>query len=147
MPYSDYLKTAHWKKTRQHILTKRKGRCMMCRSAYRLQVHHRRYKDKLGNILFRESDHELYLLCDSCHATWHNYHGYYVMKMKHIQRVKTLLSLGATRTDAIKIVVNGLLYRSIINAYKTRMKIKRTDRLPHERVLTTKPDDRASVSP
>jgi len=66
MPYQDYLKTDHWKKTRKVAVEAAGGRCQICNNAGRLDVHHRTY-ERRGS----EEPADLIALCNSCHATFH----------------------------------------------------------------------------
>ena len=121
MAYLDYLRTQHWQDTRKRILTKREGKCMICTSDKNIHIHHRRYKDKQGNILFREADYELYTLCGSCHTNWHNvFSTKKKMGIAHIQRIKRLLSMGVSKKMAFKLMEDGELYRKLINLYKDK---------------------------
>jgi hypothetical protein len=66
MPYSKYLSSLHWRKTRQQTKRKHGFKCQKCGSFDRLTVHHKTYKH-LGN----ERSWELQLLCGRCHKGAH----------------------------------------------------------------------------
>src|SRR5664279_1632542 len=44
MPYSEYLKTPHWKKTSQQALERARYRCQVCNTKENLNVHHNTYE-------------------------------------------------------------------------------------------------------
>lgn len=64
--YEEYLLSDHWKHTRQAAIERAGWRCMLCDSAYNLQVHHRNY-DRLGE----ELPTDLLVLCAGCHKKHH----------------------------------------------------------------------------
>lgn len=64
--YAIYIRSECWKRTRQRILQRAKGRCESCGTRARLQVHHLNY-DNLGN----ESPEDLQALCGTCHEKTH----------------------------------------------------------------------------
>jgi hypothetical protein len=66
MPYRDYLKTPHWRQTRQRALERADRRCQLCNSPDNLQVHHRTY-ERRGS----ERDDDLTVLCADCHTKFH----------------------------------------------------------------------------
>lgn len=68
MAYDEYLRTGHWARTRQEVLERAGNACQTCSSTRRLQVHHRTY-DRRGN----ELPEDLTVLCDDCHATFHEH--------------------------------------------------------------------------
>lgn len=67
MEYSEYLKTNHWKKTRERQLRFAERRCQLCNSNFKLHVHHRSYEN-LGH----EKRSDLVVLCESCHTRFHD---------------------------------------------------------------------------
>lgn len=66
MPYRDYLKTPHWKATRQRALERADRRCQLCNSTDHLEVHHRTY-ERRGC----ERADDLTVLCARCHSKFH----------------------------------------------------------------------------
>lgn len=66
LAYADYLKTAHWRKTRNSALTRAGWKCGRCQSNVGLQVHHLSY-ERVGE----ERDADLEVLCKSCHEGLH----------------------------------------------------------------------------
>lgn len=64
--YLAYLETEHWQKTRASALERAGGRCQLCNTNRRLQVHHRTY-ERLGS----ELPGDLTVLCRRCHARHH----------------------------------------------------------------------------
>lgn len=69
MPYADYLKTDHWKETRQGALKRAGYRCQLCNAKGALHVHHRTYERRGSEIAG-----DLLVLCASCHQTFHDNH-------------------------------------------------------------------------
>jgi 5-methylcytosine-specific restriction endonuclease McrA len=65
--YDDYLKSPEWAHIRQMVIDRAKGRCQVCNSDVKLQVHHRVYDSPWG----QESTDDLVCLCQSCHMTFH----------------------------------------------------------------------------
>jgi len=68
MPYEAYPQTDHWLKLRGEAIARADGRCQVCNSTYRLQVHHRTYVRR-GN----ENPGDLTVLCEPCHDLFHRY--------------------------------------------------------------------------
>lgn len=66
MTYTEYLKSEHWKKTREYVLEYWGGRCALCYSSIDVHVHHRNYL-RLGH----ERITDLIPLCEKCHQTHH----------------------------------------------------------------------------
>ena len=64
--YRAYLDTPQWKAIRLEVIDDRGGKCERCESTYRLEVHHKSYKN-----LFNEGLADLELLCHSCHSKEH----------------------------------------------------------------------------
>lgn len=62
-----YLRSKHWKDTRKRAIELGGGKCRLCGSKNKLQVHHNCY-----NRLWREEDTDLVVLCRKCHAKYHN---------------------------------------------------------------------------
>lgn len=66
MPYKAYLKTEHWKETREHMLEKYNHKCAMCDRTDNLQVHHNTYVNR-----GEEREEDLTVLCPICHMKEH----------------------------------------------------------------------------
>lgn len=67
LPYSDYLKTDHWREIREVALNNAGHRCQLCNTDQKtLHVHHRTYERRGFEWLS-----DLIVLCASCHATFH----------------------------------------------------------------------------
>jgi hypothetical protein len=64
--YRAYLNTPEWKAIRMEIISVKKC-CERCKSTYRLEVHHKSYRN-----LFNEGLNDLELLCNTCHKKEHN---------------------------------------------------------------------------
>ncbi len=70
MPYTDYLRTPHWRRRRAAKIRAAGGRCQLCGrggSGTLLDVHHNTY-ERLGE----ERDEDLIVLCRECHSRHHN---------------------------------------------------------------------------
>ena len=67
MPYSEYLKTNHWRALRIEKLKRAKFRCELCSDNFRLQVHHKTYERRGCEWLS-----DLTVLCEDCHAKFHD---------------------------------------------------------------------------
>lgn len=66
IPYQEYLKTDHWKRTRDSRIRDFGERCAVCCSSQGLEVHHRTYQN-----LGREKAQDLTVLCRECHELFH----------------------------------------------------------------------------
>lgn len=67
MPYSEYLQTDHWKRTRLAALKRAGYRCSVCNaSGTTLDVHHRTY-ERRGE----EHSADVIALCRGCHTRFH----------------------------------------------------------------------------
>jgi 5-methylcytosine-specific restriction endonuclease McrA len=66
LPYRDYLRTFHWRRTRDLTLERAGHRCALCPSTSTLSVHHRSYA-RLGY----EQPGDLIVLCKDCHDRHH----------------------------------------------------------------------------
>ena len=64
--YDKYLLSLEWQRRRKGAIERVGGRCQLCNSADKLQVHHRTY-ERLG----AERDEDLTVLCESCHKLFH----------------------------------------------------------------------------
>ena len=67
MPYADYLKTSHWNRTRKKALQRSGYKCQLCSQKGRMSVHHNNYSNR-----GEEKDNDLVVLCDHCHAKFHD---------------------------------------------------------------------------
>lgn len=102
MQYDEYLKTKHWKNIKNKAYKYYQKECWICRKKYDLHVHHRRYKDKRGSILKRESMSDLILLCETCHKIWHKTHGFNEVDIHYYSMAGDLVDQGFSRSQAIK---------------------------------------------
>jgi 5-methylcytosine-specific restriction endonuclease McrA len=66
MPYADYLSTPYWRRKREGALARAGGRCQVCNSSARLEVHHRDYARR-----GYEDAADLIVLCSGCHDLFH----------------------------------------------------------------------------
>ena len=65
--YSEYLRSSHWKVTREKALDRAGLRCQLCgNQTGQLDVHHNNYRN-LGN----ERPEDLIVLCRTCHSRFH----------------------------------------------------------------------------
>lgn len=69
VPYPAYLQSAHWGQVRMYALDNADHRCQVCNSPERLQVHHRTYERRAGEV-----PGDLTVLCAKCHQLFHE-HG------------------------------------------------------------------------
>jgi 5-methylcytosine-specific restriction endonuclease McrA len=67
MPYSEYLETPEWDKTRKAALKRAHYRCQLCNAHGVLHVHHKTYEN-----LGREPSQDLIVLCKDCHRKHHD---------------------------------------------------------------------------
>ena len=65
--YQEYLKSKHWKRTREKALKRYGYKCMICGRKDNLQVHHNSYKN-----LKHERKNDLIVLCSYHHRLIHN---------------------------------------------------------------------------
>lgn len=72
MTYLEYLQSEHWQKTKERALTYYHYQCTFCGQKKFLNVHHKRYRDDSGVILFREKLSDLSVLCADCHSKHHD---------------------------------------------------------------------------
>jgi len=63
----EYLRSEHWRTVRQGALERADHRCQVCNGDKHLDVHHRTY-ERLG----AELDHDLTVLCRTCHSVFHD---------------------------------------------------------------------------
>jgi 5-methylcytosine-specific restriction endonuclease McrA len=66
MPYTEYLKTDHWKSVRNRALRKAWYKCSLCGNTSELHVHHNNYENRGC-----EKDSDLIVLCKNCHEKHH----------------------------------------------------------------------------
>jgi predicted HNH restriction endonuclease len=59
-----YLRSPAWLDLKGQAIARDGGRCRLCDSPYRLEVHHRRYRH-------RDTLDALTTLCATCHAAFH----------------------------------------------------------------------------
>ena len=65
--YAKYLKSKKWKLLRQQAFIRAGYVCELCRRNYRLQTHHKKYPEVLGD----ESIDDLVVVCLDCHRLAH----------------------------------------------------------------------------
>ena len=65
--YQEYLKSKHWKRTREKALKRYGYKCMICSRKDNLNVHHNTYKN-----LRHEHKNDLVVLCSYHHKMVHN---------------------------------------------------------------------------
>ena len=70
--YQHYLKTRHWKTTREKKLKLENYTCEYCKKRENLEVHHLTYIR-----LYRELMTDLAVLCDNCHHQIHHSKDFY----------------------------------------------------------------------
>lgn len=67
MPYKEYLQTEEWQSIRIKALKRFGFKCHVCNSTKKLNVHHKTYENR-GN----ENLNDLIVLCEDCHAKYHD---------------------------------------------------------------------------
>jgi hypothetical protein len=70
MRYRDFLATDYWSVVRGEMLRKAKQKCQMCYSPLALNVHHKTYEHH--GLEHDYLDEDLIVLCQPCHAKFHN---------------------------------------------------------------------------
>lgn len=65
--YSRYLRSPQWRERRDAAVKRAKGKCELCSSKQRLNVHHRFY-GRIG----QERPEDLTVLCEPCHEKFHH---------------------------------------------------------------------------
>lgn len=65
--YEDYLKTEHWQRVRSEALTRAEYKCQLCFADNFLHVHHKTYERQ-----WNELPNDITVLCDTCHAKFHD---------------------------------------------------------------------------
>jgi hypothetical protein len=131
MNYNDYLNTAHWKERRETYFRAYGKKCQLCHSKRNIHIHHRRYNDKNGNILYWERLSDLIALCGSCHSYWHSLHGHTYMDKKIESNILILLEIGFLMKPAMQLVVDKKTTRRIITDYKNILYL--ISKQPHNR--------------
>jgi len=86
--YEDYMKTKHWKLTRDKFKKSNKtnGRCYVCNSKYEIHYHHLTY-DRIG----KERLTDLIELCSYCHRKVHNRISREISEVKNSMFIVDLL--------------------------------------------------------
>jgi hypothetical protein len=70
--YQEQLLDDRWSKKRHKILARDKGKCVICQSKERLEVHHLYYVE--GHRAWEYPNDALVLWCNDCHKEWHDTH-------------------------------------------------------------------------
>jgi 5-methylcytosine-specific restriction endonuclease McrA len=83
LPYSSYLRTAHWFRVKTLALKRAHHQCALCPSTDRLDVHHKSYTRRGF-----EPPEDVVVLCRECHARHH--------------RTLALASVRATDREPVK---------------------------------------------
>jgi hypothetical protein len=65
--YNEYLQTPEWQNIRKEALQRAGYKCQLCSEIRLLHIHHNTYEN-IGN----ENPKDLIVLCESCHAKFHN---------------------------------------------------------------------------
>lgn len=74
--YRAYLLTPHWTQIRNEAVSRTRGRCQLCNSPTKINVHHRTY-ERIGS----ELPEDLTVLCQRCHQYFHDHLGIWESKM------------------------------------------------------------------
>lgn len=65
--YSKYLKSDNWRLIREKLFAKRGEKCELCGKCWKIQVHHKTYKN-----VYKEKLEDLQVLCATCHQKTHD---------------------------------------------------------------------------
>jgi len=130
MEYATYLKSNHWKKTRENRLLSC-DHCQICGSKEKLHVHHGRYgiygrtaehtDREEGSVLNEERIVDLFVFCSSCHKLWHIVYGYDFPRHKILSKIRRLVKLGVVPSMAIKMSKTNA-YGAILNKARSYSK-------------------------
>jgi hypothetical protein len=119
MPYKEYLRTDHWKKTRKNALHRANYKCQLCSSKEDLNVHHNTYENR-----GQEKDEDLIVLCQKCHAKHHNKSEDEEVIVENRNKIKTVLFTYIRGMDkSLDIQINAFLEKTY---YKEIIDIKMT---------------------
>lgn len=106
MNYQEYLNSEHWKNIKKETY-KKQDICVLCKSKDNLNIHHKSYKAKGVNVLYKEHKFKdlLIVLCKECHEEWHKYDEkwYAQITKKRMKQITKLLSLGDSKSNAFKL--------------------------------------------
>jgi len=101
MSYQDYLKSNHWKAVKNIMGSK----CKICGSKKSLNIHHKTYKHKNGELVFyNETPSDLICLCQDCHHLWHKYFKKTYLSRKYWAKIKNLYKKGVSLESCFKYV-------------------------------------------
>lgn len=64
--YREYLRSDKWRRKREKVMERARGRCEVCRINRATQVHHKTYER-----VYREPMSDLVAICESCHLDEH----------------------------------------------------------------------------
>ena len=95
--YAEYRRGNRWAVLRKGALSKSRY-CALCSSAERLEVHHRRYPDVLGE----EDPAWLTVLCHFCHSHFHNQPVVAIKKQKKKPKNKKVKNKKIKRNQVNK---------------------------------------------
>ena len=95
--YREYLQSEHWKDVKRRFRKSKlaTGRCYICGSGGRLDIHHKSYK-RLG----KERLNDLIELCRDCHSMVHSY-------VKNVKNTKLTL-WNAARKLRRRVLKHGI---------------------------------------
>lgn len=65
--YESFLASPEWQDIRDKVVARAAGRCQICNSSKKIQVHHRSYHNAWGE----EDLSDLIAMCSSCHFIFH----------------------------------------------------------------------------
>lgn len=121
MAYKDYLSSKHWRELRKDFIQRHESRCFVCSSITNLHVHHRRYKTPITreNILGKEKNSQLVVLCNKCHSQLHAIYGKTETKGRWLYNARRLFEAGAKRKEAFLFCNQDDVLREIFTLIKT----------------------------
>ena len=91
--YKEYLKSSAWKYLKNLSIKAAEGRCQLCNSNKKLEVHHRTY-ERIGE----ERIADLIVLCHNCHGRFHDK----ILSPSDFIKLKTKLELNNKKLETEK---------------------------------------------
>lgn len=121
--YKNYLQSKDWKDRKEDFFKKTKQRCAIChRKNCQFHVHHKRYQRKGEDLLGKEKDSDLLLLCAGCHHKLHKFKLEYALCARPIKR--TVLAKAFRSGDPLNYIEVYLSMPKKIKVKKQKKQIK-----------------------
>lgn len=97
--YAELLRDPRWQRRRLEVLARERFTCESCFSREKtLNVHHSIYRK--GAAPWEYSDEELAVLCEDCHASWHEESRRLLLALGHVHDHRRKEILGYAETIA-----------------------------------------------